>query len=64
MNGGDQLARGAKSATFLPPQVSQEKWDQIWSEDAEVEFHTTDKTVSEPPPHCGTKVRVIEQYKS
>lgn len=34
-NGGDQLARGMKSATFLPPRVSQEKWDAIWSEETE-----------------------------
>jgi hypothetical protein len=30
-NGGDQLARGAKSATFGPPaNISQAKWDAIW----------------------------------
>lgn len=27
---GDKLASGAKSATFGPPRVSQEKWDQIF----------------------------------
>lgn len=32
MNGGDQLARGAKSATFLPPKVSQEKWDAAFKD--------------------------------
>jgi hypothetical protein len=29
----DSLARGAKSAMFPPPKVSQEKWDAIWREE-------------------------------
>lgn len=32
---GDTLARGAKSATFGPPKVSQERWDAIWEKSAE-----------------------------
>lgn len=32
---GDSLARGAKSATFGPPKISQEAWDKIWEQDAE-----------------------------
>ena len=32
--GGDALARGAKSATFGPAKVSQKKWESIW-EDAD-----------------------------
>jgi len=37
MNGGDQLARGAKSATFPASEgkISQEKWDAIFGEPAE-----------------------------
>jgi hypothetical protein len=27
LNGGDQLARGARSANFSMPEVSQDKWD-------------------------------------
>jgi hypothetical protein len=30
---GDNLARGAKSAMFGPPKISQEKWDKIWAEE-------------------------------
>ena len=30
---GDLLARGARSATFPPAKVSQERWDAIWAED-------------------------------
>jgi len=30
---GDTLARGGKSATFGPPKVSQEKWDEIFGEE-------------------------------
>lgn len=30
---GDALARGARSATFGPAQVTQEKWDAVWSDD-------------------------------
>lgn len=30
---GDSLARGAKSATFGPPKISQEAWDKIWEQD-------------------------------
>ena len=32
--GGDQLARGAVRATFRSPNVSQEKWDDIFGEDS------------------------------
>ena len=33
-NGGDQLARGAKSATFGPAaKISQAKWDAIFGTD-------------------------------
>lgn len=35
MSGGDELARGARSAVFGPPQVSKEKWDAIWAEAAD-----------------------------
>lgn len=38
MNGGDQLARGARSATFGPPNVTQEKWDAIWSQDEDTKI--------------------------
>lgn len=31
--GGDALARGAKSATFGPAKVSQKKWDSIWADE-------------------------------
>lgn len=31
---GDSLARGAKSATFGPPKISQERWDAIWADDS------------------------------
>jgi hypothetical protein len=30
---GDRLASGSKSAAFLPPKVTQEKWDSIWKEE-------------------------------
>ena len=30
---GDSLARGAKSAMFGPPKISQEAWDKIWEQD-------------------------------
>ena len=30
LNGGDSLARGAKSASFLPANVSQKRWDAIF----------------------------------
>jgi hypothetical protein len=34
-NGGDQLARGAKSATFGPPaNISQARWDAIWADES------------------------------
>lgn len=33
---GDVLARGARSATFGPPKVSQEKWNKIWAEEPQV----------------------------
>lgn len=39
MNGGDQLARGARSATFGPPNVTQEKWDAIWSQDEDMKIN-------------------------
>lgn len=32
---GDSLARGARSATFGPAKVSQERWDAIWAEEPE-----------------------------
>ena len=38
MNGGDQLARGARSATFGPPNVTKEKWDAIWSQDEDTKI--------------------------
>lgn len=36
-NGGDVLARGARKANFPAAggNVSQEKWDSIWTEEAE-----------------------------
>jgi hypothetical protein len=30
---GDALARGARSATFGPPNITKEKWDAIWEDD-------------------------------
>ena len=30
---GDILASGGRSAQFLPPKISQEKWDAIWKEE-------------------------------
>lgn len=32
--GGDQLARGAVRATFRGPDVSQQKWDDIFGKDS------------------------------
>lgn len=32
---GDKLASGAKSATFGPPKVTQEKWDEIFGKKKE-----------------------------
>lgn len=29
---GDRLARGAASATFLPPEVSKDRWNEIFSD--------------------------------
>lgn len=61
--GGDTLARGGKSFTFGPAQgITQERWDAIWAEDAEVIHETNDKNLSQPPPHCGTKIRLVETY--
>jgi hypothetical protein len=31
--GGDALARGARSATFGPAKISQSKWDSIWADE-------------------------------
>lgn len=60
---GDRLASGGKSASFMPAQgITQERWDAIWAEDAEVIHETNDKNLSQPPPHCGTKIRLVETY--
>ena len=68
MNGGDQLARGARSATFGPPDVTQEKWDAIWSQDehenkvdllhAKAIYRTKNKNLTKPPLHCGENIEV------
>ena len=34
---GDILARGARSATFGPAKISQEKWDAIWADEPKAE---------------------------
>jgi hypothetical protein len=36
-NGGDVLARGARSATFPPAKVTQAKWDAIFGGPDEIE---------------------------
>lgn len=36
MSYGSRLASGAKSATFLPARVSQERWDAIWQEEIDL----------------------------
>jgi hypothetical protein len=41
---GDRLASGSKSAAFLPPKVTQEKWDSIWKSDKD------ELKVSKPQP--------------
>lgn len=32
----DSLAAGAKSATFLPPKVSEKRWREIWADEDEI----------------------------
>ena len=49
---GDRLARGARSATFSPAKVSQEKWDAIWADEKPVE----EKPVTEPTKETPTNV--------
>jgi hypothetical protein len=41
-NGGDVLARGAKSCTFGPAQVSQEVWDSIFAEELKKDVYKTE----------------------
>lgn len=43
MNGGDALARGAKSAQFPASSfaVSQEKWDSIWEDSEPISVQIT-----------------------
>lgn len=36
---GDILASGGRSAQFLPPKISQEKWDKIWEDEFESTPH-------------------------
>lgn len=50
---GDTLARGGRSATFPPAKVSQQRWDEIWSESGK---HFTD--VDEIP--YGTAPELID----
>ena len=49
MNGGDQLARGAKSAQFTVSEgISQSKWDAIWDESGE-HFKNGEAPAGTPP---------------
>ena len=48
-NGGDQLARGAKSATFGPPaNISQARWDAIWADEKAADAIKITRQLSEP----------------
>jgi hypothetical protein len=58
MNGGDQLARGAKSAAFPASEgnVSQEKWDAI--------FNSEEATVFEYTVGVPNSLYIVKQGKS
>lgn len=64
MNGGDVLARGAKSATFpSSSHISQDKWDMAFKDykvpsDVKVVYRTKDENLIKPPLHCGETVEV------
>lgn len=40
---GDILASGGRSAQFLPPKISQEKWDKIWETESDIEIYRQDE---------------------
>lgn len=63
MGKGDALASGARSATFGPAKVTQEKWDAIWVEDVlcNSDISTThDRKIKENKARCKGCKTVIE----
>jgi hypothetical protein len=63
-NGGDLLARGARSAVFPPPKVTQERWDAIWaSDEPEVKTPTADFPLPEVTP-LAEMVKVLSGAKA
>ena len=65
----DVLARGGRSATFLPAtKVTQAKWDAMWECD-----HVTEKQAEDENPYetdnyvcfkCGKNFRLVKKGKS